>query len=723
MNATAVEVTTARSPFSVGRWIWCEGTSQNAYVMFAKTVHLPAPGMPVGVRISASYHYELYINGSFIARGPVHGDPRWCQYDELVYETEDACDELSISILVHHSRGTHLHYLLPAPGGLIAEFQAGDLCLGTDASWVCLVLPMWRSDVPARGWALDYCEDYDAGLEPGGWQDKVFSPETTGSWKPATPVEGADAIWGGYQVRMTPPLVRRLVEPVSVQAFCALGEGAEDVGEISRYSDEEDLGPVGERVPFDLERVNDALQVANALTFDLGREHVGFYHLEIEAPAGLVIELSGAELLRVPLDEGGMLREGRPWIYRKRTRYSLRYRTREGRQRFTSFGWNGFRYLHLVVRGSTAGLRIHQIGCLERKAPLARLRSYRTEDAELQRVYDLCQYTLEVGAQEHLIDCPTREQTQYWGDALFIAESLWAGYGERSYLEWYLEGYLHVPFKESGQISSTYPGEHITLLDYSLIPLLGQDLYKQHTGSYYKPAETYARAMRLKRWYDDRLDGDGLVSFDSHAYAEQGLRNFIDHPGVGWHNFPHPGIDRDGTSCPLNLFFYAYLRTLSAIAAYLGMEEASSLAVQAQRTREAIRRAFYDGTVFHDAIKGDLLSEGTSWQTNALAVCFGLLGGEEATRAMRAMLAGYDRLCRCSPYFHFYFLPALRVAGLEGEAIALIKQEWGEMLERGATTAWESFAGDELDSLCHPWSTAPYLFLLGSGGQVSWREK
>ncbi len=87
------------------------------------------------------------------------------------------------------------------------------------------------------------------------------------------------------------------------------------------------------------------------------------------------------------------------------------------------------------------------------------------------------------------------------------------------------------------------------------------------------------------------------------------------------------------------------------------------------------------------------------------------------------MLAGYDRLCRCSPYFHFYFLPALRVAGLEGEAIALIKQEWGEMLERGATTAWESFAGDELDSLCHPWSTAPYLFLLGSGGQVSWREK
>jgi hypothetical protein len=33
------------------------------------------------------------------------------------------------------------------------------------------------------------------------------------------------------------------------------------------------------------------------------------------------------------------------------------------------------------------------------------------------------------------------------------------------------------------------------------------------------------------------------------------------------------------------------------------------------------------------------------------------------------------------------------------------------MLTGGATT-WEGFAGDEKDTMCHPWSTAPFLHLI-----------
>jgi hypothetical protein len=448
--------------------------------------------------------------------------------------------------------------------------------------------------------------------------------------------------------------------------------------------------------------VQTAFSKGNAFTLDLGRECIGFYLVELDAPAGVVLEVSGAELLR----------DGRPWIYRKGTSYSARYRTRAGRQRFVSFAWNGFRYLHLVIRGGAQEVRIRDVACLERCVPLGPAQPYPGTDPDLGRVYDLCRSTLEVGLQEHLIDCPTREQTQYWGDAVHIAQSLWLGFGERSYLEWYLEGFLHVPFTEVGQISSTYPGAHISLLDYSLIPVLGQPFYREHTGAFYRPQATLEKALRLKQWYDALTDGDGLVSFDYEALADQGLRNFIDHPGIGWHNFPHPGIDREGVSCPLNTFFYIFVRTLSELAAALGRDEADTLADQARRLAGAIRRRFYDGKVFHDARKEGLLSGGTSWQTNALAVYAGLIEGREATHALRAMLAGYDHLCRCSPYFYFYLLPALRVAGMVDEAVALVKQEWGSMLARDATTTWESFAGDAMDSLCHPWSTAPFLFVL-----------
>ena len=81
----------------------------------------------------------------------------------------------------------------------------------------------------------------------------------------------------------------------------------------------------------------------------------------------------------------------------------------------------------------------------------------------------------------------------------------------------------------------------------------------------------------------------------------QDIRNFIDHPGIGWHNFPHPGIDRDGTSCPLNTFYYGHLRVLSELAEG---EQAEELSDRADALGCAIRQTFYDGAVFHDAIKG-----------------------------------------------------------------------------------------------------------------------
>jgi len=685
-------------------WIWSSREVDNQYVIFAKAL----PGPRVGklrIRIAASHQYELYLDGRFVARGPVPSDPAWIQYDDLQVEWPEGAHRAVLAVLVHHARGAHIASQMPSRGGLLVQVQGDGLYVPSDETWHYLDLPMWRQGVPERGWALGYCEDYDARLEPEGWSQKRWTDRQLASWPLAVAVPDADRIWGGYTARMTPMPQRGYAAPSAFRAWRAPSPGAEDVGGISEYDDTEPLHPVGEWQPYTTEALNDLLGQANAFTLDLGEERVGHYDLVLQAPAGVTVELSGAELLR----------DGRPWIYRKGTRYSVRYTTRDGAQRFHSFSWSGFRYLHVVLRGQGASqVRIHRAGCLEKRVRMRPKARFATKDRLLQRIFAMCQHTLAICAQEHLIDCPTREQAQYWGDGVFIAESLWVGFGEPSYLQWYLDCFIHVPFFDNGQIRCIYPGVHSTLLDYSLIPLLGQRFYKAHRGTFYRPEETFAKAMRLKEWYDARLDDQGLVSFDYEAYARQGLRNFIDHPGIGWHNFPHPGIDRQGTSCPLNTFYYGYVRTLAEIASELGRPERTPLREQAERLAETIVSTFHDGVVFHDAIDQGRLSEGTSWQTNALAVYLSLVSGEAATRAMRAMLEGYDRLCRCSPYFHFYFLPALRMAGLHQEALALIAREWGPMVEAGTTTTWETFSGDEKDSLCHPWSTAPFLYLLTS---------
>jgi len=691
------------SIFSTGRWIWTDAPSPNPYVAFIKNFPQPAPNTPLHIRITASSHYELYMNGDFVGRGPVFGDPQWCLYDEWTYTPSGEGDTLQIVVVVHHSSGTRILAMRPAPGGLMASFTGENLEFGTDDSWRCLPLPMWRQDVPERSWALNYCEEYDAALEPPGWDRKLFDAPTLAGAQNAVLVRDPDTIWNHYHVRPTPYLQHRFVEPVAFSTFHAPDPGADAMGEVSRYCDQETLIPVRTNLSFDLDAVNAHAEGENAYTFDLGREHLGFYEFELEAPEGKILDLSGAELLH----------DGRPWIYRKGTRMSIRYRTRAGRQRFRSFGWSGFRYLHLVIRGGAEDVTIHRVGCLERTVPLRLTAAFSTAEEPLQQIFDLCRRTLEVGVQEHLIDCPTREQAQYWGDALFIAQSLWKGFGEPRYLEWYLDCFLHVPFNAAGQISSVYPGEHAVFLDYSLIPLLGQQLFRQNTGHFYRAQECCEKALRLKAWYDARRNEDGLVqavaqeTVDSIAYI-----NFIDHPGLGWHDFPHRGIDRDGLSCPLNLFYFGFLQVLAEMLEDTHSPQSAEVRQQAEQLGATLLTQFFDGTVFHDARKDDRLSEGASWQTNALAVYFDLVQGETAKQVMQAMLDRYATSCRCSPYFYLYFLPALRKVGLEAEALALIQQEWQPMLDGGATTTWEGFSGDEKDSLCHPWSTAPFLHFI-----------
>lgn len=690
--------------FGPARWIWSPTARKNHYALFARTIPVHPGTRRANVRITASQHYELFVNGRFVERGAVLGDPQWCQYDDLDVELPAPTDRLHVAVLVHHASGTHIHCLIPGPPGLLARVEAGGSVTGTSESWRCLDLEAWSNDVDARGWALGWCEDYDARREPEGWAEKTFTDTATRAWPHAALVPDADRKWAHLHPRPTPRLRRRFVPPSTFRAWRAPGPAPEKAVDICRVCDDEPLVPSTPPRSFDLEALNRALASANAITFDLGAEFIGHYEIEVEAPEGVVLELTGAELLR----------GDRPWAWRKNTSYSVRYRTRAGRQTFTSFMWNGFRWLHLVARGNAAGLRIHRVGCIERRPPLRYHGAFRTGDAALQAIFDLCRRTLEVGVQEYLIDCPSREQAQYWGDGVFIAQSLWKGFGDRAWLEFFLEGYLHAPFREDGQINSVYPGGASALTDYSLIPLVGQRFHRENTGVFYKPAETFAKAMRLKPWYDRHLSTRGLVEYPFKEYFDRRLITFIDHPGIGWHNAPHPGIDRDGASCPLNTFLYGFLRTLAEIGRTSGIPGVDALDAEADRLGEAIRAEFFDGRVFHDAKKEGLLSAGTSWQTNGLAVYFDLVRGGEARRVMERMLEGYDRLCRCTPYFHFWFLPALRKVGMEREAIDLIKREWKPMVDDGATTTWEGFLGDALDSRCHPWSTAPFLFLLES---------
>jgi len=690
--------------FKNAHWIWAYPHTHNEYMLFRKQIELEnLSEKNLKITITASYYYELFLNGQFISRGPVYGDPQWCQYDSLEYQLAPQSSNLEIVIVVHRSDAV-IASVLPAPGGLIAEFRLGEYIFGTDNSWQYLDMPMWQSGVPKRGWALGPCESYNAMLEPEGWQEKTFTKESVSVWPYVKIVENAETIWADYTHRITPLLQRMDIIPKRFKPFKAEYSSNHEIRCLSRIHDSESLEAGSDFLSFNIADVNLSLKQANCLTFDFSSELIGHFCFEVEANENAVIEVSGAERLR----------NGRPWIATREEQYSIQYICRKGKQKYISFLWSGFRYLHFVIRSQTNNVKITHIACTAKAAPIKPIVKLNSDDSELQRIFDMCMYTLRISAQEHLVDCPTREQLQYWGDGVFIAQGLWQAFGEDAYLRWFLECFIHCPFRADGLISCAYPGEHVVLLDYALIPVIGQQFYKKNTGKFYNSKQFFSKAFWLNKWFENHKNVDGLIDFDVDDYLKnKKIRSFIDHPGIGWHNFPHPGIDRKGISCPLNMFYYNFIRVLAIIAAEIKNEDVHiQLSQEARRLKDTISKKFYDGVVFHDAIDNNIISAGTSWQANALAVCFDLIEGVQAKIAMEYLLENYDKLCRCSPYFYFYLLPAMEKAGMQQQAIELIKKEWGNMTKNDATTTWETFSGDERDSLCHPWSTAPLLFLL-----------
>ena len=75
-----------------------------------------------------------------------------------------------------------------------------------------------------------------------------------------------------------------------------------------------------------------------------------------------------------------------------------------------------------------------------------------------------------------------------------------------------------------------------------------------------------------------------------------------------------------------------------------------------------------------------------------------------------------------TPYMYHHVVEALFIADCSEEAIKLMKDYWGKMIELGADTFWEAFKPEELDfspygspilnSYCHAWSCTP-AYLIG----------
>ncbi len=721
------------------RRLWL-GSSKavNATRLFRRVFQVgPSAARRADLHIFADAKYQLWVNGCYLGRGPTFFHPHRRPVDRYDISQCLVAGKNVIAVLVH-APGLALHNYIPADlPGLVARldlnFAGGrQLALVSDSRWKVTDQTGWSADTPRRSWAIGFVESYDFNRAPLGWQSPEFDDAhwpTAEEYAPFAPGQA-----GIFFASALPRLKFSWMPAVKIIRFAATDaaphrlSGMDDCSKYGAMLASESWRNPRRVVLSGQPDAQGGGLVVTGLTrgegavicCDLGREGVGGFSFDCTSDSAGVIDLGWSEALQA----------GRPMMLRKNNSYADRIIVRKGHNDWLPFNFSAGRYLCVVLRGFTGSVRFNKLGLLASEPALKWEGSFSCANRRLNAIWSLCARTVRVGTQEGLMDCPTREQATYVGDGNPTAMWLARLTGDYSYWRALIKETFAVQSPD-GQIKSVvFSGMQHILLDYSLLAVLAVRDYLHATGDAELVRQVLPKCRKLLGWFFKQLDRDNLFTFafeklsrhaefvSAPAQAGDPLRFpghniFIDHPGMGWHNLNEAGIDRRGCNAAMHALFGAAGRAFDEMAIALGMQTLPARQMKAMLLRaqkmfwDKKKRVFIDGV-----LDGQPLGQ-VSQQTNAWCMLAGFkVPGGPRNLWRRLLREKSAQLARSGPYFWLYMLPELAQVGLHREALAAIENLWGRMLARGATTVWETFAGDHLDSFCHPWSCAPLDFLL-----------
>jgi hypothetical protein len=429
------------------------------------------------------------------------------------------------------------------------------------------------------------------------------------------------------------------------------------------------------------------------LCWDLGVQRCGYLDVELEAAPGTILDLHLVEYIAAD----GTVQ------HPKHHRNGLRLVAGAGTTSHLSFKRRSGRFVFLTIRGQSGPVILRRLELIEATAPVAPAQRFTCSDPRLERIWAISERTLRLCMEDVFTDCPLYEQTLWIGDAR--NQALYAGhvYGETAVSARSLE--------LGGQSLEWFPivGCQVPSSWECLLPawsfLWGIHVWEHffHSGDRTQLAALWPSVRRNLDGAWSMRDGSGLFS------------------GRFWNMLDWAPVDqKHATVLHNSLLLVGAFRAAERCAAVLG-EDASELVARRERLLASLA-AWYDPVrrSYPDALREDGTPSPQVCQHNAaLGLLHGALPPGAEAHARRHLLdppAGMTRMH--SPFAAQFLLEALEAEGEADAVVSFIREQWGPMLDAGATTVWETFPGSTCSpagfptrSHCHGWSAAPLWFL------------
>jgi len=360
-----------------------------------------------------------------------------------------------------------------------------------------------------------------------------------------------------------------------------------------------------------------------------------------------------------------------------------------------------FRFIYIEAKGCTVG----DVSMDYEYMPEKEIGTFRCNDDELNKIWDIGVYTLQLTAREFFIDGIKRDR---W---------VWSGDATQSYLmNYYLFNDSEMVKRTTWLLGGKTPvTSHInTIMDYTFYWFISVYDYYLYSGDSHFLTQIYPTMKSLMVYVLGRTDGDGMVE------GMDGDWVFID-----WADKP---MSKQGQIAFEQILFCKSLEAISAVAGVAGdAESCKEYKLLADKLHDKILPCFWNNdkqALVHNRIN-ERQSEDIFRYANMFAIMYGYLDDEKKEAVKRSVMLNDDILKITTPYMRFYELESLCILGEQDQVMKEMKAYWGGMLREGATSFWEKYNPDEHGteklamygrpygkSLCHAWGASP-IYLLG----------
>ena len=709
-----------------------EGT--NRWYLFRRELTLDAVPAQAPTKITVDGRYQLFVNGTRLARGPVRSAATAQKYDTVDLAPALRPGVNAIAVLVHVF-GVDTSWYEKTVGVVDACFGDGALWVDgdlvrSDLGWRCLHSDAWRQDVPQADHGLDFIECLDARRLPEGWQQPGFDDH---GWDAVQVLEagggGPQAFFGGLTIRPfpvlqpnpLPPLVERFV-PVGAP-FSVRGLRCDAALPIERRAYEEELLPLPEGA---VQSADGGWQIRTAdgqgvvLLFRLERSITGHIAFEVDAHGGEEIEVCVSEQVPGEWAPGGPTADARVVRFPQLglDAQLTRYTARPGAQSFERFSWQALRWLQVSVRNAPQGVRLHGVGVRQTHYPVGDAGRFECSDPVLTRLWQTGAYTLQMCAHDGWEDCPGREQRQWLGDVAVehLVGEVAFGPAIHALNAKYLRDAADSQ-RPDGLTQMFAPGNHGTnellIPDWTLQWILTAHAHLVWSGDEATLEAIFPAIERALAWFTGLLDATGLVDQAPH-----------------WHFMDWAGLGREHQACTFNAQLAGALKAASAIARHIERPRvARQYEALAARICAALNARHWDEArgVYVDMVDGTTGAQypRVSQHANAAMILWGEAPPERWARMVARItdparvtftaiapvvptgqpLDEQEGVVLANTFYSHFVQCALLRAGRADRVLAMQRERYGPMLARGATTLWESY--EPTSSLCHGFSASP----------------